>query len=167
MRSRRKLKSGLLVLVDLFSLLTMAMFSVFVVSSDVRTSDVPATEGLKVIQVTIQPESEVTNLNSPWRPIEEIVKVRPRLATADGETISPIARGLTVEIVIQPDGFNYSVIGDSRGLFLHLDVAEISLPLAFLTSFQIELNELTPNPGNFSRSEDVQLGNWNVPAFAL
>lgn len=167
MKSRRKLKSGLLVLVDLFSLLTMAMFSVFIISSDVRTSDSAPVEGLKVVQVTIQPESVVAGLNEPWRPINEIIKIRARLVDATGNTVKETASGVSVESLQLPDGLNYSIVGDARGHQLILDIAEINTPRAFLTTFQVDLNELTPNPANSTRVVGVRLGDWHVPPFEL
>ncbi|MCY1313612.1 hypothetical protein D9M70_641520 [compost metagenome] len=106
-------------------------------------------------------------MNQPWRPIGEIVQVQPRLATADGRTVDPASRGLTVTGVSSPDGFSYTVLGDSRGLVLFLDLAEIRSPLAFLSSFEVNVNELTPNSANSVHSDGVQLGDWFVPELKM
>ncbi|MER8973116.1 MULTISPECIES: hypothetical protein [unclassified Mesorhizobium] len=157
------MKSGLMVLVDLFSLLTMAMFSVFVITADVKTSETNNADGLTIVEISLTPINEQADAVS----IAEMMELGVRLVDSAGDLVRPESRALRVETVVVPDGAIVTMEGITTDLGLRVDIKRIKSPVAFLSNYNVRIVQVLGGSGNGISFDNVQLGGWTVAALKL
>jgi hypothetical protein len=156
------MKSGLLVLVDLFSLVSMTLFSVFIISQDIR---LPAKsfQSFRAYEIAIAPVApEALALYFNHRPsIFELIDLRPRLARQNGEDL--IGDGFSAGIFITktPDSLRVVVRPDIVFTLFSVDIARINHPIALTTDYRVTIQEQSPNPKRARSWSNVKLGQWD------
>jgi hypothetical protein len=157
------MKSGLMVLVDLFSLVSMTLFSVFIIVQDVQsTDDQNKKEDDHEYEISVSPV-EVDGLLTYFghRPaISELLELKPRFVRQDATDIIGDAFASGIVVYPTPDSIRVFVASEIKFDKMFVDVVRVMHPIALTLNYRVTIQEQTPHPGN-SRYVDVKGGRWN------
>lgn len=159
------MKSGVLVMVDLFSLLTMTMFSTFVISAVASRPNQENQLPFRIIEVAVESQSSIEQFFGTWVPTSELVLLGVTILDPNGK---PVTRGaMNIEVVPTQLGFAVTIEGDVRNHKLVVDIRDVVSPAAYLVPFRISIMETMPDPTHQKIFPDARVGDWPDAALPL
>ncbi|WP_143274102.1 hypothetical protein [Bradyrhizobium canariense] len=156
------MKSGLLVLVDFFSLLCITLFSVFVISQD-NSSANPKAGDFHAYEISLVPtDPGALDAYFGHRPLlSELIALSPRLVSESGDEvlINPQTRG--VNVFAGRDSMRIIIRPEVSFRKLAIDVGAIIHPIALTIPYRLRIQEQSPKPNNSRSWATLKIGEWD------
>lgn len=157
-----KMKSGLVVLVDLFSLLAIAMFSIFVLTQEFEETPGIGKTSVTAYEIRVIPDRDLSKFFGHRPALSELISLQPTLLTSSGD------RAVAGQMVLDqtPDSLRVFLAEPREFATIAVQLNRVIHPAAFTANYAVSIQELSPDPSRFRVWSDLKVGEWRAIALS-